>query len=327
MGRVLNVPRRGIGEQTRAQLEGYMAERGQPMLAVLRDLEQDQTLGPRVRKETAALVHLLDDLALRARDEREVAPILEALIDGIGYRDYVRHADEQDFRTRLEVVDEFVSMCAGRDAENPKGLETFLQDLALVTDADTWDPTATVVTLMTCHTAKGLEFDHVFLAGLEESMLPHGIALETADGLEEERRLAYVAMTRARKRLTLSHARARLVYGERQDREPSRFLAEMGRERLEAAGDSVKGRESARPPARDRADTASRPRRTRPPAPPKTEPGALKMGAKVRHAKFGPGVVMFTSGSGRKQKARIKFRTGRSRDFIVSVAPLEILEE
>src|SRR5690606_14713411 len=135
-------------------------------------------------------------------------------------------------------------------------------------DADGYQAGQPMASLMTCHAAKGLEFDHVFLIGLEEGLLPHAVSLGEEAGLEEERRLCYVAMTRARVSLTLPYARSRMTYGEREDREPSRFIAEIPetvlvRERDRTAG--VSAIPAARTVAEDR----------------------LKTGTRVRHAKFG----------------------------------------
>ncbi len=306
--RVINVPARGIGSVTLAHLEDYAAAHGLSLFRVLREIEGDQTLPRRAREAVAKFVHLVDDLTLEAKTA-ELAPLVESLLDRTDYRAYIRTSDEKDLRARLEVVDEFVSACAQFDQSGRSGgLTTFLQELSLLTDVDDWDSDTPAVALMTCHSAKGLEFDHVFLVGLEEGLLPHATALDSDEELEEERRLCYVAMTRARKTLTLSSAKTRLVYGKEEDREPSRFLDEIPRELLsieqpkDLAGAGVLG---------DRGEI---------------DAGKLKTGTQVRHAKFGEGIVMYTAGSGPKLKARIRFRTGRSRTFMVSKAPLEILE-
>ena len=309
--RVVNVPSRGLGSVTLARVEEYGRERDCPLLSVLRDIEQDHTFGGRTRESAARFVHLIDDLALLAGGETGIAHVVRDLLDRTGYRDHVKRQGDGDAKTRLEIVDEFVSACAQADERGGGGLSAFLQELALLTDVDEWDATAPAATLMTCHSAKGLEFDWVFLIGLEEGLLPHATALESGDELEEERRLCYVAMTRARRRLTLTSARERVIYGERRPRGPSRFLGEMPRDELEAAvpgGEGVGASRRAMPGAR------------------RVDPAGLKVGVRVRHAKFGQGVVMYTKGTGKKLKARIRFQSGRSRDFMVSAAPLEVLE-
>jgi DNA helicase-2/ATP-dependent DNA helicase PcrA len=167
---------------------------------------------------------------------------------------------------------------------------------------------------MTCHSAKGLEFDHVYLVGMEEGLLPFLREMDPSEDVEEERRLCYVAMTRARRSLTLSMARSRMVYGRTHgDRRLSRFVEEIGRDRLR----------STRPRAVARAAAPAAPAA---PARAAAEGAAVRLGTKVRHQKFGPGVVMFTEGSGAKMKARIRFNTGRVATLLLSHASIEILE-
>ena len=309
--RVLNVPSRGLGQSTLARIEEYARDRGLALLAVLREVEHDQTLGARTRESITRFVHLIDDLSLAARKADTITPIVKKLIEETGYREYVERVDGREGRSRVEIVDEFVSSCAERDARSPGGLEAFLQDLALLSDVDEWDSRKPAVALMTCHSAKGLEFDQVFLIGLEEGLLPHAGAAGSEDELEEERRLCYVAMTRARTRLVLTAACRRLQYGEWRDCIPSRFLGEIGAGGLEPISQE---------------DLHSAKRTSEHPQPVRAPTTQLKTGMRVRHAKFGLGVVMFTSGSGKNLKARIKFVSGRSHSFMVRYAPLEVLE-
>lgn len=306
--RIINVPLRGIGGVTLERLEEYASRRNAPLLKVLHELEDDQTFGPRVRTAAGKLATLFDDLALESKTH-SVAEVLERILEETAYREYVRKSDEKDFRDRLEVVDEFVSACGEFDAKGDGGLEEFLQDLSLMTDVDDWEQGAPAVTLMTCHSAKGLEFDHVFLVGLEEGLLPHGSSLDSETELEEERRLCYVAMTRARKTLTLTAAETRTVYGEARQCRDSRFLEEISKEHL-----AYVEREGSKGSRTDKR------------APGRADGERLKTGTLVRHARFGRGRVMFTAGSGAALKVRIRFDKGFSRQFMVSAAPLEIIE-
>jgi len=308
--RVLNVPNRGIGEHTIETIEAYAAERDCRLFTVLRDIEHDQTLPLRAREGAGRFVHVVDSLAEKAKSA-PLAELVDLLLKDIGYRDYVRRADERDFRTGLEIIDEFVAACVRFDEEKRSGLQTFLEELALASDVDQLDPNAPAVKLLTCHSAKGLEFDNVYLIGLEEGFLPHASAFESETEVEEERRLCYVAMTRARNRLTLSLARSRIVFGSRYQREPSRFLDEVPAALLARVEPAGSGPTRGEP---------------KPSAAPTADPARLTMGTQVRHAQFGPGVVMYIKGTGAKMRARIRFHTGRTREFMVSVAPLEILE-
>lgn len=307
--RVLNVPARGIGATSQDLIEQYAASRGQTLMEVLRETEFDQSLPARARQSIGEFVHLIDDLALDARS-LQVAPLLDKLLERTKYRDYVQQADEKDYRTRLEMLDEFRVACAQFDAKGGAGLLSFLQELSLLSDVDSWETGLPAVTLMTCHSAKGLEFDYVYLLGLEEGLLPHASALESADDIEEERRLCYVAMTRARVGLTLCAARSRMVYGGGSgDRETSRFVREIPRQTLQFIGaDRSRGTGSSGA------------------SPAAVPTSALKLGTRVWHAQFGKGTVMYTSGSGEKLRARIRFESGRSRDFMVSATPLKVLD-
>jgi len=258
-----------------------------------------------------AFLDAIDSLTVE-NEGSDLEALVESLLEKTDYREYLRESDEKDFRTRLEVVDEFLSACGQFDERRGGSLMDFLQELSLMSDTDELDPEAPQIKLLTCHAAKGLEFDHVYLVGLEEGFLPHGSALddeEATPAIEEERRLCYVAMTRARKSLTLTAARSRMVYGDRRDRRVSRFVDEIPAEYLVRVGGSPSSRRGAPAKQAARADS-----------------GAMRMGTRVRHAKFGSGVVMYTSGSGARLKARIRFDSGISRQFMVSAAPLEILE-
>jgi len=311
MRRIINVPARGIGGVSLERIEDYAKLRGACLMDVLREIEGDETLGARARSSAQKLVHTLDDMAMRARTE-PVGTVVEALLEEVGYRSYVEQSDEKDAKTRIELIDEFVASCTTFDRQSSGNLESFLQDLALMTDVDDFEPGRPVVTLMTCHSAKGLEFDHVYLIGMEEGLLPYGVDFDSGSDIEEERRLCYVAMTRARKSLTLTAATSRVTYGRTQDaRVLSRFLDEVGTGRIE----NVNTGPAATTAARKRTKSA-----------PMVDTGRIKTGTRVRHAKFGPGYVMYTTGAGDKLKARIRFKTGRTAVLMLSQAPLEILE-
>jgi DNA helicase-2/ATP-dependent DNA helicase PcrA len=185
----------------------------------------------------------------------------------------------------------------------------FLQELALFSDVDEWDADTPAVTLMTCHSAKGLEFESVYLVGMEEGLLPHATAMHSDRELEEERRLCYVAMTRARTRLVLTAAESRIMYGESEQRAISRFIQEIPGALLRRVSRQRPGTKHERTPLSD------------------AKAGALRLGTRVRHATFGEGYVLFTSGSGATLRARIRFKTGRVSTFMVGKAPLEILED
>lgn len=311
--RIVNVPARGIGEATLERFEEYARDRGIPLLELMRQTERDQTVLARAREAAAAFVHLVEELSVEAKTSK-LKPLVEKVLERTRYRDFLKEGDEKDYRTRLDNVEEFLSSCHEFDVKGRGGLVEFLQELSVLTTAeepavegDAVSQTGSV-SLMTCHNAKGLEFDCVFLVGLEEGLLPHATALDSDLELEEERRLCYVAMTRARKRLTLTAAQSRTVHGETGSRRVSRFVGEIPAGKIQWLN-----KESAP--------------KAVPPASAKVETGRLRLGSRVRHPKFGRGYVMYTTGSGDNLKARIRFETGRVAMFMVSKTPLELLED
>lgn len=307
--RIINVPPRGIGGVTLARLGEQAQGMQTSLLDALREAKDDTTYGPRLRKTITEFVGWLDELTWEM-ESSSVEDIVEKVLEGTKFREFLEKSDEKDFRTRLEFVDEFVSSCANYDKKKEGFLSEFLQELSLMSDVDGLEMDSPAVTLMTCHSAKGLEFGHVFLIGFEEGLMPHIISLDEDGGIEEERRLCYVAMTRARETLMLTAAESRMLYGEWKQREISRFYDEI-------------------PAGIVQTDTrrSSSKLKSAPKAKPDVEDGELKLGTRVRHGKFGKGVVMYTSGNGAKLKARIRFDTGMSRQFMVQAAPLEILEK
>ncbi len=318
--RVLNVPARGIGEVTMARLEQYGAERGMSLLQVLQEVDQDQTIAARTRDAISGFVHLIDDLALEAK-KSTVCELVQTLLEKTGYRDYIRECDEKDLRDRLENIEEFLASCLEFDTGQRGGLLEFLQELSLLGGVDEWETSGDAVTLMTCHSAKGLEFDSVYLVGLEEGLLPHASSQSDTE-VEEERRLCYVAMTRARKKLTLTAAERRSLYGMTEPRDVSRFIGEIPSDHIE----EVRKKKPAGPPAMaPRPVGAGAGRAVSLAAAHEAEP-TVKMGTPVRHAKFGRGYVQSTSGSGDNLKARIRFDTGHSATFLLAKAPIEILK-
>ncbi len=323
--RIIAVPPRGIGGVTMERFEEYAKARNEPLLQVLRESEQDQTLNPRMRDSALAFVHLIDDLAYQSK-RMPLYDLVNLILDATNYREYLRQSDEKDFRTRLETVDEFLSACAQFDGQQKGGVAEFLQDLALYSEADELAVREGAVTLLTCHSAKGLEFDTVFLIGLEEGLLPH-VTAESEREIEEERRLCYVAMTRARKNLTLAAAQSRMMHGTREDRGVSRFIREIGAQ-LQPVRKAPRETPAAKPSLANRPAIGIE----APAAEPLAEPGMetvperpMKTGTAVYHPKFGRGVVQYTAGSGDKMRAIIRFDSGRQATFMVSQSPLQIV--
>ncbi|WP_022799193.1 ATP-dependent helicase [Thermus islandicus] len=262
--RVLNTPPRGIGPATLEKIQSIAQERGLPLFEALK-VASSLLPRPEPVRHFLALMEELRDLAFAPAED-----FFRHLLSATDYPAYLKEAYPEDAEDRLENVEELLR--AAREAE---GLADFLDKVALTARAEEPAQAQGGVALMTLHNAKGLEFPVVFLVGVEEGLLPHRSSLSTQEGLEEERRLFYVGVTRAQERLYLSYAREREVYGRLEPVRPSRFLEEVDAGLYEVY--DPYGRR---------------------PAPPlhRPLPGAFKGGERVVHPRFGPGTVVAAAG-------------------------------
>src|SRR5262245_49978728 len=261
---------------------------------------------------------LLEDLrGLMA--EQEAGAFLSHLIERIGYREYLERDDPQEAESRLENVDGLVA-ALNEIAGGAEGIQEFLERTALLSEVENVRG-AGGVSLMTLHCAKGLEFPIVFLAGMEENLFPHAHSREELDDVEEERRLCYVGMTRAKQRLILTRAVSRWLFGRRQFNEPSRFLEEIPPQLIH----DVSRRALPRPPRplRERASLNYVPD-------PDTEgyrecegAGPYKLGKRVHHPEYGIGTIIGVEGAGDALKLTVSFSVYGSKKFLPKYAPLE----
>jgi DNA helicase II / ATP-dependent DNA helicase PcrA len=320
--RIINVPKRGIGDRAEACLEALAQRERVTFADALRRCEDAYGLATRSLAAVQGFRQLMDDLRVLVEAGTGPATVLEAVLERSGYlAELSRSADPQD-ETRLENLQELVSVAREfEEASEGGSLTDFLEQVALVADADQIpDPDSEsggVVTLMTLHTAKGLEFPVVFLTGLEDGIFPHMRSLGDAAELEEERRLAYVGITRAQERLYLSRAAVRSAWGAPQFNPPSRFLEEVPAElvdwrRAEASVTSI----PAMAGLAARSDVRS--------------PGNrvvvhLEPGDRVTHDTFGMGTVVSVEGVGEKAVASVDFRTEGVKRLLLRYAPVEKL--
>ncbi len=225
--RIINVPTRGIGATTLQQLETWAAERSLPLMAALIDQELQAGLQKKAATSVKALLATLSE-ANELSEKGAVTPVLKHLLNASGYLDALKEENSQDSLSRLENLQELLNVTSEYDAtaEEPS-LSEFLESVSLVADIDTLDNSGDAVTLMTLHTAKGLEFPVVFLVGMEEGVFPHSRSLTSDYEIEEERRLCYVGMTRAKEELHLVHAHRRSLYGTPNFNRRSRFLDDI----------------------------------------------------------------------------------------------------
>src|SRR5256712_1133315 len=299
--RIINRPRRGIGVLSPGRLSGYARGHGLSLLEAMAQPEALEDLPKSAQRAAAELVDLIARLRDRAQRVR-TTDLIDAAIVETGYQAMLEAEGTDEAYSRLENLRELVTVAKEfEDVTGEESLEAFLQHLALVTDLDTWQEQVDRVTLMTLHSAKGLEFAVVFLAGLEEGLFPHARALEEAEGLEEERRLCYVGMTRAKQRLYLSYARSRTIFGSTMPGVPSRFLEEVPAELL--------ARHAPAPP------TVAWTEEER-------EIPSFAVGDHVRHASFGEGRVLGVEGEGLRGVVTVQFAQGVKR-LALGYAPLE----
>jgi DNA helicase II / ATP-dependent DNA helicase PcrA len=275
---------------------------------------EDAPIGAAAVSRLAAFRGLVQDLQLAA-DSPGVAPLLERVLADTGYVDMLEAERSIEAQGRMENLQELVGVAQEFEArgEEEAGLAQFLQEISLFSEQDALDGAdRSHVTLMTLHNAKGLEFPIVFMIGLEEGLFPHQRSLEEHNE-DEERRLCYVGMTRARQRLVLTHARGRTIFGARSYNLPSRFLDELPQSEIEWHRQPAAW--SAGPAAPEPSAFAARRPRGERPAP------SLSVGDEVRHETLGEGVV---TGVDRDGIVVVRFRDDRSeRRLVLGYAPLE----
>ena len=238
--RVLNVPKRGIGLTTIGRLADYAVARDITFFEAMERCRNITSLG-----RATAKIESFVSLILQLREFKEshgLADLLREIIDKTDYNNYLLSSDDEDGEDRISNIDELISKIADYEetAEEPT-LSGFLEEVALVSDLDNAEDGSEKVLLMTLHSAKGLEFPHVYLTGLEDGIFPSYMAINSGDeeAEEEERRLAYVGITRAKDDLTLTYSRSRLLRGEVQYNPPSRFLEEIPEELLDSGEDAT----------------------------------------------------------------------------------------
>ena len=225
LSRIINVPRRAIGDSTVASMTEHAREKGIPLFAVMTDLPED--LGSRAKNSVGEFFRLMSMLCAM-KESMELEEFVDTLIRMTGLEEQYRKEDTEESLNRIENIQEFRGSVHefAMMGEDPT-LEGYLENVALVTDLDRAEDRSGYATLMTLHSAKGLEFSYVFIPGMEEGIFPSSRSLEEDKRLEEERRLMYVGITRARKRLYLSRASERMMYNQFNHNPPSRFLDEI----------------------------------------------------------------------------------------------------
>ncbi len=354
--RIINEPKRGIGETTVEALQSYASSAEMSLMSAVLDVE-NAPLAARPKKLIGEFAELMIDLT-EALYEKTASEFLEFMIDKTGYVRALEAVKSDENAARIENIRELQGAVTEFERLNPEGgLADFLENVALVADTDSLNEGGGSVTLMTLHSAKGLEFDNVFLPGMEENIFPLARASYDDELMEEERRLAYVGITRAKKRLFLSHARSRALYNSRSANELSRFVSEIPARLLTDGTQRGDARRVPPPSAGHGFDRSGgsgyysgRGTGAKPAAPSKpglgipgvqkgfggfvgsqarsAKPIALfRVGDRVIHRSFGRGRVVEVMGAGEEQRVRVAFDGSVEKVFSASIAPIVKVSE
>ncbi len=337
--RIINVPARGIGSSTVDKISLEAGTRGVSFFEALRDAAGGGVLSAGPRGKVALFVSLME----RFREETgSLVELTRTVMRESGYLDRLKNSGDPDDAERLENLEQLLAAIEEFSEKNPEaGLSEFLEQVSLVSDLEQGEAGQSSVTLMTLHAAKGLEFKAVFMIGMEERLFPHVRSLDDLDGMEEERRLCYVGMTRARERLYLLNARRRYLFGQKQENPPSRFIKDIPAELLEE-GERGGAPFSMGYGGQTVGFTAPR-TQSSPPSPhnlaaalefpdpddiqvipePSEEYGDIFLGMRVRHGKFGIGTIRKIEGEGDGQKAVVWFNSVGPKKLMVRFAGLE----
>jgi DNA helicase-2/ATP-dependent DNA helicase PcrA len=335
--RVLNMPKRGIGDTSISRLDVFAREENISFFEALRRAGEAGVSGA-ARRGIESFIAVIDEVA--GQEEQTPGALFEAVLEKSGYLAEFDNENSVEDAGRLENLGELVS-----SAKEFAQVDEFLEQVSLVADADDLSDDDKVI-MMTMHAAKGLEYPVVFIVGVEEGLFPHSRALVDANELEEERRLAYVGITRAQERLFLTHAWSRQQFGTTQYNPPSRFLEEIPEELIEHQG-NVQNRPKARTTRDDdwggrkvssfdpddefrerqvdAAMAAGRSAALRPPQPTNSQEIGLRVGDMVEHSVFGEGIIIDITGSGDKTEAVINFREKGRKHLLLAWAPLKKL--
>lgn len=319
--RIINVPKRSIGATTVSKLQDYARENGTSLFMTLTQLHLVDTIKGKTKEKLEEFGILIFTLVAEM-DDKSVLDILEAILDRTGYLAQLEESTDPQDQARAENIGELLSVAKDFQDTNPTGtVEDFLEQVALVNDVDSFEQEESKVTLMTLHAAKGLEFPIVFLGGLEEGLFPHSRTLMNPEEIEEERRLAYVGITRAEKELYISNATTRTVFGRTSSYLPSRFIDEIPAELVDSLRAKRRIPDDIKPTVPRHMSVASRP---------VTKPiirneviADWNVGDTAIHSKWGNGKVVNVSGEGAGMKLTIEFPTQGVRVVMAKFAPVK----
>lgn len=317
LARVINTPKRGIGEAGLARFFEFLEDNNYSLLEGFQHLTELASLTNRAVKPLELFQRLLSGWLLK-KETATVRELTEAILNESGYLQELRTERSVEAEGRLENLEEFLALTLEFERNSDdRSLAAFLETVALVADIDNYESAADAVAMMTLHSAKGLEFPVVFLVGLEEGLFPHSRSLLENRELEEERRLCYVGITRARQRLYLTYAGMRALYGGYNSSVPSRFLLELPQELIInlTKTNRMAGESSGAVKKHNRAVGTIQPKTV--------NSAEINIGSKVKHPKWGIGTVVVKEGTGEEAQVKVAFPGLGIKTLILSYANLE----
>ncbi|MBU5427539.1 DNA helicase PcrA [Tissierella pigra] len=331
--RIINVPKRGVGNATIDKLEEIALRNNDSIYGVLLSLDSIDELNNRAKNSLKPFIDMMSMLMAK-KETMGIKEFIEEVIDSTGYIKELEKENTIEAQTRIDNIKEFISVAIDFEMRmGESNLEEFLGNVALLSDVDKTADNTNVVTMMTVHSAKGLEFPVVFLVGMEEGLFPITRSLESESELEEERRLCYVAVTRAEKLLYITNAKIRTIYGNVNYTLPSRFIAEMGdaierkeKESLREQLVSVKDLTTTKKEVFKKETFMGNPFTIQAKAEPRTDVSQdVNIGDKVKHKKFGIGTIVQVKDRDNDKELVISFDGQGLKRLLLSIAPIEIM--
>lgn len=305
--RIINVPKRGIGVATIGKIESYAAKAGESLYSAILDVEDIPGLSKRAVNNLTSFTDMINKF-IAMKEIVGLKDFIEEVVNNTGYIVELEKEDTIESTTRIENLKEFISVAVDFEMEDAEGtLEDFLASISLLSDVDRMEESDEAVTMMTVHSAKGLEYPAVFLVGMEEGLFPMGRSLDSEEELEEERRLCYVALTRAEKVVYITHANLRTIYGNTSYQIPSRFLKEMPKLLIQDGG------KKEDPKKKRKLNRIS------------TNKQKIEIGSKVKHKIWGIGTIVQVKERDGDMEIVAAFKEKGIKKLLLSVAPIEIV--
>ncbi len=322
--RVINVPKRGIGDKTIEKLEQHAARTGESLFSAMLEADELGSFSKRVVAGISQFASVIMKFS-EVKEEMGVSELISKVLDESGYIEELQKENTMEANTRIENLQEFISVAMDFEKTTEENtLEEFLGTISLVSDMDQMEDQENAVVLMTLHSAKGLEFPIVFLSGMEEGIFPSSRSMFSDQDLEEERRLCYVGITRAKEILFLTHALVRTLYGRTNYNRISQFINEIAEDYIDMdRKEETKKQEKILAPDVGIYRGISMETKTKPVE--STGSNEIKPGSKVRHEKFGIGTVISIKGSGEKAELTIAFDNAGIKKLVLGFAPIQIV--